>query len=61
MTWSIIKFLDSLWSNIIIKTNFVFNSSASPTLIKQKKGRYNGFIIHNIYSFCEPGDIVYKK
>ena len=61
ITWSIIKFLDSLWSNVIVKTNFVFNSSASPNIIKQKKGRYNGFIMHRAYGFCQPGDIVYKQ
>lgn len=58
--WSIITFLDSLWPNILIKSDFVYNSSASSNLIKQKKCRYNGLILKKTYSFCNPGDIIYK-
>lgn len=61
LTWSVIKFIDSLWSNILVKTNFVYNSSASCSLVKQRKARFNGFTINRMYSFSKPGDIIYKS
>ena len=60
MVWSIICFLDSLQSNILIKSNFVYNSSASPNVIKQKAINLNGFLLHNAYSFSKPANILYK-
>jgi hypothetical protein len=61
MPWSIIQFLDSLWTNLQIKANFVYYSSASPNVLKQKKMRYNGLIIQRPYGFCEAGDLIYTK
>lgn len=60
MTWSLIRFLDSLWFNTLVKTNFVYNASASSSFIKRKKGRYNGFVIKNMNTFCQSGDLIYK-
>lgn len=60
MVWSMIQFLDTLWPNIIIKSNFIYNSSAGPSLIKQKKICVNGFFTKNTYTFSRPADIFYK-
>ena len=60
--WSIISLLDSLWTNIIVKSNFVYTSSASSFKIKQKIISTNGFIIKKgpFRTKGKPGDIFYK-
>lgn len=60
--WSIISYLDSLWPNIMVKSNLVYNSSASINYIKSKKTNVNGFILNKPFTISCPGDIItYKK
>ncbi len=58
--WSKIMYLESLWTNILVKSNFVFNSSASSQLIKRKKCAVNGVNTKMVYTFCKPADLFYK-
>jgi hypothetical protein len=58
--WNIICFLDSLWTNILLKSNFVYNTSASLNSMKQNTIIRNGVFLKNPTTLCKPGDIFQK-
>ena len=61
MIWNIICFLDSLWVNIVLKSNFVYNPSASFNKLKKNAIIRNGFINKKPTTFSKPGDFFQKE
>lgn len=61
LIWNIVCHLDSLWSNVLLKSNFVYNTSASFNRFKQNEILRNGFLAKNPIAFSKPGDLFQKK
>jgi hypothetical protein len=59
--WKIVCCLDSIWSNVLLKSNFVYNTSASFNRFKQSEIIRNGFVVTKPISFSKPGDLFTKK
>ena len=59
--WKIVCCLDSIWSNVLLKSNFVYNTSASFSRFKQNEIIRNGFVAKKPISFSKPGDLFRKN
>jgi hypothetical protein len=59
--WSIICFLDSLWSNMLLKSNFVYSASGSFHSIKQNAILRNGSLNKKPICLSNPGDLFQKN
>jgi hypothetical protein len=58
--WAIPSFTDTLWSNILVKSGFLLNTSSTHNMVKRRKFLKNGTFLNKSYSFIKPGSIFHK-